>query len=191
MRTALIASLAVAATLAIAATATGRSTAPGATVASAGIPGCEKGKLGLLDSSGATLTIGADNPAYPPWYGGAEKTKPWKVSDPYSGKGYEDAVAYRIAALLGFAKADVKWAVVPFNNSYRPGKKPFDVGQKAMQQAFSFPWSSRKSPVTRWTTAIAICIVETCWRMPSAVPSHTCRNRYSCCVLRRAIAWFA
>ena len=74
----------------------------------------------------ATLTIGADNPAFPPWFGGDEKTKPWKVSDPYSGKGYESAVAYAVAKQLGFSKAQVKWTVVPFNNSFRPGKKPFD-----------------------------------------------------------------
>ena len=74
----------------------------------------------------ATLTVGADNPAFPPWFGGDEKTKPWKVSDPYSGKGYESAVAYAVAKQLGFAKAQVKWTVVPFNNSFRPGKKPFD-----------------------------------------------------------------
>ena len=123
MRKALIASLAVAAALIVAATATGGSTAPAAV---AGIPGCEKEKLGLLDSGSATLTIGADNPAFPPWFGGAEKTKPWKVSDPYSGKGYEAAVAYAVAKQLGFSKAQVKWTVTPFNNSFRPGKKPFD-----------------------------------------------------------------
>ena len=124
MRTALIASLALAAALVVAATATGRSTTP---AAAAAIPGCAKDKLGLLDSDSATLTVGADNPAYPPWFGGNEKTKPWKVSDPYSGKGYESAVAYAVAKQLGFSKAQVKWTVVPFNNSYRPGKKPFDL----------------------------------------------------------------
>ena len=124
MRTALIASLALAAALVLAATATGRSNAP---AAAAAIPGCAKDKLGLLDSDSATLTVGADNPAYPPWFGGDEKTKPWKVSDPYSGKGYESAVAYAVAKQLGFSKAQVKWTVVPFNNSYRPGKKPFDL----------------------------------------------------------------
>jgi polar amino acid transport system substrate-binding protein len=124
MRKALIASLALAAALVVAATATGHSTAP---AAAAAIPGCAKDKLGLLDSDSATLTVGADNPAYPPWFGGDEKTKPWKVSDPYSGKGYESAVAYAVANQLGFSKAQVKWTVVPFNNSYRPGKKPFDL----------------------------------------------------------------
>jgi polar amino acid transport system substrate-binding protein len=124
MRKALVASLALAAVAAliVAVSASGRSTAP---TAAAAIPGCAKDKLGLLEAD--TLTIGADNPAYPPWFGGDEKTKPWKVTDPYSGKGYESAVAYAIAKQLGFGKAQVKWTVVPFNNSYRPGKKPFDV----------------------------------------------------------------
>jgi polar amino acid transport system substrate-binding protein len=98
--------------------------ASGAPASSAAIPGCSVGSLKLVQSG--TLTIGADNPAFPPWFGGAEKTKPWKVSDPYSGKGYESAVAYAVARQLGFAKSAVKWIVVPFNNSYRPGKKPFD-----------------------------------------------------------------
>ncbi len=120
MRKALTASLALAAALIVAATAAGRSTAP---VAAAGIPGCERDKLGLID--GTALTVGADNPAYPPWFGGNEK-KPWKVSNPYSGQGYESAVAYAVAKQLGFSKAEVKWTVVPFDNSYRPGKKPFD-----------------------------------------------------------------
>jgi len=122
MRKALITSLALAAALLVAATASGRSTAP---AAASGIPGCNKSALKLLVPG--TLTIGADNPAYPPWFGGDEKTKPWKISDPYSGKGYEAAVAYAVATQLGFTKAEVKWTPLPYTNSYTPGKKPFDV----------------------------------------------------------------
>ncbi len=124
MRKALITSLALAAVtaLVVAVSASGRSTAPSAAAA---IPGCAKDTLGLLDDA-ENLTIGADNPAFPPWFGGDEKTKPWKFSDPYSGKGYESAVAYAVAKQLGFAKAQVKWTVTPFNNSFRPGKKSFD-----------------------------------------------------------------
>ncbi len=118
MRKALIGTLALGVALALAATAAGGRTAKTA------IAGCDPGSLPVLDSG--TLTIGADNPAYPPWFGGAEK-KPWKISDPYSGKGYESAVAYAIAKELGFAKSAVKWTYVPFSNSFRPGKKPFDV----------------------------------------------------------------
>lgn len=122
MRKALIIGFALAAALSVAATASGQ---PAHANATGAIPGCSPSSLKLVDEG--TLTIGADNPAYPPWFGGDEKTKPWKVTDPYSGKGYEDAVAYSIAKLLGFTKAQVKWIVVPFNNSYRPGKKPFDL----------------------------------------------------------------
>ncbi len=123
MRKALIALVALVATaaLTLAATATGARTT---FAAGAAIPGCTKASLNLV--SDGVLTIGADNPAFPPFFGGDENTKPWKVSDPYSGKGYESAVAYAVAKQLGFTKKQVKWTVVPFNNSYRPGKKPFD-----------------------------------------------------------------
>jgi len=125
MRKALIALVALVATaaLTLAATATGARTT---SASGAAIPGCAKGSLSLV--SDGVLTFGADNPAYPPWFGFAEKpTKPWKVSDPYNGQGYESAVAYAVAKQLGFTKKQVKWTVVPFNNSYRPGKKPFDL----------------------------------------------------------------
>jgi polar amino acid transport system substrate-binding protein len=72
-----------------------------------------------------TLSIGTDNPAYPPWYGG-KQGHGWKISDPYSGQGYESAVAYAVAKQLGYAKSKVKWVYVPFAKSYAPGKKSFD-----------------------------------------------------------------
>jgi polar amino acid transport system substrate-binding protein len=71
------------------------------------------------------LTIGTDNPAFPPWFGGTPH-KPWQVSDPNSGQGYESAVAYAVAKQLGFDKSDVKWLHVPFNTSFAPGPKSFD-----------------------------------------------------------------
>jgi polar amino acid transport system substrate-binding protein len=106
------------------AVATGGLAAGSAGASQVAIPGCAPSSLNLVEDG--VLTIGADNPAFPPWFGGAEKTKPWKVSDPYSGKGYESAVAYAVSSQLGFAKSKVKWTVVPFNNSFRPGDKPFD-----------------------------------------------------------------
>jgi polar amino acid transport system substrate-binding protein len=96
--------------LAVAATATG-----GRTASAASCPTINAG----------TLTIGTDNPAYPPWFGGSEGHK-WKISDPYSGKGYESAVAYTVAKQLGFSPAKVKWVYVPFAKSFAPGKKSFD-----------------------------------------------------------------
>ena len=84
---------------------------------------CAKADLNLVNAG--QLTVGTDNAAYPPWFGGKEKS-PWKVSDPRSGQGFESAVAYAVAGQLGFAKVDVKWVVVPFNTSFAPGPKKFD-----------------------------------------------------------------
>jgi polar amino acid transport system substrate-binding protein len=73
------------------------------------------------------LTIGTDNPAYPPWFGGgAPKGSSWKINDPRTGKGFESAVAYAVAARLGIAKGDVHWVYTPFNKAFAPGPKSFD-----------------------------------------------------------------
>jgi polar amino acid transport system substrate-binding protein len=93
------------------------------TTGTAAAASCDKGSLNLVNSG--QLTVGTDNPAFPPWFGGSEKA-PWKVSDPYSGQGYESAVAYAVASKLGFTKSEVKWIVVPFNTSFAPGPKKFD-----------------------------------------------------------------
>jgi polar amino acid transport system substrate-binding protein len=84
---------------------------------------CEKGDLNLVKEG--QLTVGTDNPAFPPWFGGDEKS-PWKVSDPRSGEGFESAVAYAVADKLGFAEDEVEWIVVPFNTAFAPGPKKFD-----------------------------------------------------------------
>ena len=93
------------------------------TTGTAAAASCAKGSLNLVNAG--QLTVGTDNPAFPPWFGGTEKA-PWKVSNPYSGQGYESAVAYAVANKLGFAKSEVKWIVVPFNTSFAPGPKKFD-----------------------------------------------------------------
>ncbi len=81
----------------------------------------------LATLTAGTLTIGADNPAYPPYFEiGDPATPPWELGDPTNGKGFEAAVAYAVAARLGFAKDAVAWTVVPFNNSFAPGPKTFD-----------------------------------------------------------------
>ena len=98
-------------------------TATGNPAESAQSGSCAKANLNLVNEG--RLSLATDNPAFPPWWGGAAK-KPWEVSNPASGKGYESAVAYAVARQLGFSKAQVSWSAVPFNNSFRPGKKPFD-----------------------------------------------------------------
>ncbi len=117
--------LALTLVVAIAALAAG-TTAGGAPVLStAAGASCSKADLKTV-SSGA-LTVGTDNPAYPPWYaGGAPKGSSWKINDPNNGKGFEPAVAYAVASKLGFPHGQVKWVYVPFNRSYAPGPKPFD-----------------------------------------------------------------
>jgi polar amino acid transport system substrate-binding protein len=73
------------------------------------------------------VTVGTDNPAYPPWYaGGVPKGSKWKINDPSTGKGFESAVAYAVAKRLGFSKSEVSWTYVPFARSFAPGKKSFD-----------------------------------------------------------------
>ncbi|MEP6910074.1 MAG: ABC transporter substrate-binding protein [Actinomycetota bacterium] len=87
--------------------------------------GCGKADLQLVKSG--QLTIGTDNPAFPPWFGGSPpKGSPWKISDPTSGQGFEGAVSLAVAHKLGFAKNEVKWVVVPFDQSFKPGAKSFD-----------------------------------------------------------------
>jgi len=86
---------------------------------------CSKGVL--TTASAGKLTIGTDNPAYPPWYaGGTPKGSKWKINDPATGNGYESAVAYAVAKQLGFSRAEVTWKYVPFAKSFAPGKKSFD-----------------------------------------------------------------
>jgi polar amino acid transport system substrate-binding protein len=94
-----------------------------ATTAEAATDECAKENLDLVTPG--RLTIGTDNPAFPPWFGGQEKA-PWKISDPRSGQGFESAVAYAVAEELGFQRSEVEWVVVPFNNSFKPGPKNFD-----------------------------------------------------------------
>jgi polar amino acid transport system substrate-binding protein len=86
---------------------------------------CAKDGLELI--SDGTLTIGTDNPAFPPWFeGGTPDGSDWEINDPATGEGFESAVAYAVAEELGFAEDEVEWVVVPFNNSFRPGDKSFD-----------------------------------------------------------------
>ena len=77
---------------------------------------CEKADLTLVDDG--VLTIGTDEPAFPPWFdfdGG-----------PSTGTGFESAVAYAVADELGFTEEEVTWVVVPFLNAFAPGEKDFD-----------------------------------------------------------------
>ena len=87
-------------------------------------------KDSLATKTAGKLTIGTDNPAYPPYYLPREggNTEPWDKDqgDPTTGKGFESAIAFAVADKLGFTPDEVTWIVVPFANSFKPGPKEFD-----------------------------------------------------------------
>ena len=89
-------------------TGTGTGTADGAA-------DCSPATLNLVTKG--TLTVATDTPAYAPWFDN---------NTPSDGKGFESAVAYAVAAKLGFTQSQVKWVTEPFDNSYAPGPKNFD-----------------------------------------------------------------
>lgn len=63
------------------------------------------------------LTIATGNPAY----------YPWVLNDaPESGEGFEAAVAYAVAAELGFEGDAVAWVRTSFDEAIQPGVKNFD-----------------------------------------------------------------
>jgi len=117
MRRIMIAAAAVATGISLA--ACGSSSGSGSSSATSASPAdiCSPAAIGKLLYQPGVLTVATDKPAYPPWFIG---------NDPANGKGYESAVAYAVAAQLGFSKSQVKWAYEPFNNSYAPGPKKFD-----------------------------------------------------------------
>ena len=85
---------------------------------------CGKDDLDLVTPG--KLTIGTDNPAFPPWFEGTKANEPWDPTTAPTKKGYEAGVAYAVAEQLGFSDAEVEWTVVPFNQLFRPGPKSFD-----------------------------------------------------------------
>jgi polar amino acid transport system substrate-binding protein len=72
----------------------------------------------LTTRTAGRLTIGTDNPAYEPWF---------SQNKPANGQGFESAVAYQVAARLGYPAANVTWTQVPFNNAIAPGPKAYDL----------------------------------------------------------------
>ncbi len=116
MRRILIA--AVAAAIGTSLAACGSTSSGGSSAASASpVNICSKASIGKLLYQPGVLTVATDKPAYPPWF---------ISNNPSNGKGYESAVAYAVAAQLGFGKSQVNWVHEPFNNSYAPGPKKFD-----------------------------------------------------------------
>jgi polar amino acid transport system substrate-binding protein len=141
MRSALTSSVVLLVALAVAGCTTAGASPSASTAASAAAPSvsapstapspspdaCAKDSLTTM--AAGKLTVGTDNPAYPPYFQIPEgtATAPWELGDPTNGEGFESAFAYALADQLGFAEADVAWVVVPFDNSFAPGAKTFDI----------------------------------------------------------------
>ena len=115
---------------------------------SASLDPCDAANLTTLTAG--TLTIGTDNPAYPPYFAenaDGSKTAPWELGDPTNGKGFESAFAYNLATTLGFRPDQVAWTYVPFDSSYAPGAKTFDLDIN--QISYSAERAAGRRPV-RW-----------------------------------------
>jgi polar amino acid transport system substrate-binding protein len=78
---------------------------------------CTVAKLPLKNKG--RLTLATDQPAYEPWF---------SEDNPNNGRGYESALAFAVAAELGFTSEQVDWVVVGFNAMIAPGEKTFDAG---------------------------------------------------------------
>jgi len=94
------------------------------------------------------LTIATGNPAYFPW-----------VIDnaPTAGKGFEAAVAYAVAAEMGFAADKVTWTSSSFDQAIQPGQKNFDFNL----QQFSITEDREKIvdfSVPYYTSALAVVV---------------------------------
>lgn len=64
------------------------------------------------------LTVGTGEPAFFPWV---------IDDDPTSGEGFESAVAYAVAAEMGYEGDAVKWVRTTFDEAIQPGAKSFDL----------------------------------------------------------------
>ncbi|MEO8527827.1 MAG: transporter substrate-binding domain-containing protein [Pseudolysinimonas sp.] len=64
------------------------------------------------------ITFATGDPAYYPYV---------IDDDPTSGDGFESAVAYAVAAQLGFNAADVVWVRSTFDDAIAPGPKAYDI----------------------------------------------------------------
>ena len=84
--------------------------------AAAGLSQCKRDSLDTLYKG--VFTFGTDQPVYPPWYMG---------DNPENGEGFESALAYDVAAKLGYPRDEVRWVRVPFNAALAPGEKEFDA----------------------------------------------------------------
>jgi polar amino acid transport system substrate-binding protein len=137
-------------------TSSSTSTSTGNTTVSA--PCSNSAIQGELYTKGV-LTVATDQPAYPPWF---------ENNQPSNGKGYESAVAYAVAAQLGFTKSQVKWVYEPFDDSYAPGPKKFDFDINEISYT-----AQRAQVVTFSTSYYAVQQALVAYKTSPIVTKHT------------------
>jgi polar amino acid transport system substrate-binding protein len=91
---------------------------------------CQAANLGDALRNPGRLTISTDNPAFFPWFDGdVPEGSEWADYGqfPPAGGGFEGALAYAIAAQLGFTPDQVDWiGQASFGLAFAPGEKDFD-----------------------------------------------------------------
>jgi polar amino acid transport system substrate-binding protein len=141
------------------------SEAPAASMsAAAGVSeACQAANLGDALKNPGRLTVSTDNPAFFPWFDGAvPEGSEWATFGKYppSGDGFESALAYAIAAQLGFSADEVDWiGQAAFGQAFAPGEKDFDfhVGQVSItpERAEAVDFSDPYFDVQQAVVAIA------------------------------------
>lgn len=63
------------------------------------------------------LTVATGEPVFEPWM---------VDDDPTNGQGFESALVYELADVLGFTEGDVEWVRTGFDEAIAPGEKPYD-----------------------------------------------------------------
>jgi polar amino acid transport system substrate-binding protein len=89
---------------------------PVSTVGAGVIAGCTPDVLRTV--SPGTLTIGVDQPVYPPWFNDNK--------NPIGGDGYESAIDLAIADKLGYSDDQIKVKRVSFSQAIGPAARSFD-----------------------------------------------------------------
>jgi polar amino acid transport system substrate-binding protein len=121
-----------------------------------------------------TLTIGTGNPAFSPWV---------ENDAPESGEGFEAAVAYAVAAAMGFDNANVAWVRTSFDEAVQPGAKNFDFNlqqysiteERKQTVSFSDPYYSTNQAIVGYadSPAVGATTVEALKELKFGVQSGT------------------
>lgn len=151
------ATLAAGPALAVASTVPGDTAPPGtgptesAPVGTIPDPAACAAGLTLTDG---VLTVATGDPAYPPYV---------IDDDPTSGEGFEAAVAYAVAAQLGFDHDHVEWVRTPFDAAFQPGPKDFDFNiqqfsinpEREQSVSFSVPYYTSTQAIVGYADSAA------------------------------------